>query len=555
MTASAASAVPSPAPAPARLTGAADPTGRADALVRWVLPLATLVFGVATARGYGVFRDELYYLACARHLDWGYVDHPPMVAVVAALVGWLFGESWLALRMVSALAFAATVLLVGDTTRALGGGAFARVTAQLVTAGAPIYLALFAVYSMNGLDVLIWAGLARIAVALLGGGDPRLWLAFGALAGIGLQTKFDVGLLGVGLAVGLVLSRRDVFAGRWVWIGGAVAALLFLPHVLWQLAHDLPTREFVANAQAGKITALSPFGYVASQLDSAGPVGFLTGATGLAWLLGAGAARRFRPLGWAVLVVLGVFAFSVSKPYYFAPAFAVLFPAAAVAIERLGGRTRGRIGGGTGAGAGASGSPASLAVAAARWRTPLRAVVIVAAVATFALAPLARPLLPVDSYLTYAGALGLRPDSSENHELGRLPQFFADMHGWEELARSVAAVHAALPPADRGRACIYAQNYGEAGAIDFFGPALGLPSAMSGHNSYWHWGPGSCSGVVVLMIGGDGEDHARNFAGVELAGVHRCSNCMPYENELPLWVARDLKVPIADAWVGSRHYD
>jgi 4-amino-4-deoxy-L-arabinose transferase-like glycosyltransferase len=170
--------------------------GRADRMVRWAPPLIVLAFYSVTAAGYGVFRDELYYFACARHLDWGYVDHPPMIAVLAAFVRVVFGESYLAARLLSALAAAGTVLLVGDTTRELGGGRWARLLAQLLCATAPVYLALFSIFSMNAFDVLVWAALIRIAARILTGGSPRLWLVFGVIAGLGLLNKLAVGLLG-----------------------------------------------------------------------------------------------------------------------------------------------------------------------------------------------------------------------------------------------------------------------------------------------------------------------------------------------------------------------
>jgi len=160
-----------------------------------------------------------------------------------------------------------------------------------------------------------------------------------------------------------------------------------------------------------------------------------------------------------------------------------------------------------------------------------------------------------DAYARYAAALGIRPGTDENHRIGRLPQFFADMHGWRELAESVAAVHAALPADDRARACVYGRNYGEAAAIDYFGPALGLPPAMSQHNSYWMWGPGSCTGAVIVIIGGERADHADDFATVAPAGIFRCADCMPYESDLTIWVGRGLKAPIAEAWTNGKHYD
>jgi 4-amino-4-deoxy-L-arabinose transferase-like glycosyltransferase len=283
---------------------------RAERIVRWAPPLIVLAFYAATAAGYGVFRDELYYFACARHLDWGYVDHPPMIAVLAALVRAVFGDSWLAARWLSAVAAAGTVLLVGDTARELGGGRWARVLAQLLCATAPVYLALFSIFSMNAFDVLVWAALIRVAARLLAGGPGRLWLVFGAIAGLGLLNKLDVGLLGAGLGIGLVLGWRvDVLRTRWIWIGGAIALVLFLPHVIWQAHHGWPTREFVANAQRAKIAYLGPLGFIAAQFRDVGPVGFTLALAGLGWLLVAARARPFRPLGWAVLTVLVVFLF------------------------------------------------------------------------------------------------------------------------------------------------------------------------------------------------------------------------------------------------------
>ncbi|HJQ98187.1 MAG TPA: glycosyltransferase family 39 protein [Candidatus Polarisedimenticolaceae bacterium] len=486
------------------------------------LPLAAFAFFAATVHGYGVFRDELYYIACARHLDWGYVDHPPLVALIAAV----FGPSWVVLRVVSAAAFAATILLVGDTAKEMGGGTFARIAAQLLAATAPIYLSLFSIYSMNAIDVLVWAALARIMARLLTGGDPRWWVAFGAVAGIGLQNKVDVGLLGVSIVVGLLLARRfELFRTRWIWIGGALAAALFAPHVLWQITHGFPTREFVANAQRHKIAGLSALGFLGSQIVMAGPPGCVASLAGLGWLFGS---RTYRALGWAVLAVLAMLAFSVSKPYYFSPTYTILFPAGGVAVEAWTRR---------------------------RFTAPLRAGAIVLILSVLIAAPLAKPLLSEDRYVRYAEALGVSARSDENHRMGRLPQFFADMHGWEEMARSVAHVVEELSPADRARACVYGQNYGEAAAIDYFRPSMGLPPAISGHNSYWMWGTGACSGELIVIIGGDREDHLRSFASVEDGGAHVAKDAMPYENDLTIWIARGLKVPLKDAWVASKHYD
>jgi hypothetical protein len=162
--------------------------------------------------------------------------------------------------------------------------------------------------------------------------------------------------------------------------------------------------------------------------------------------------------------------------------------------------------------------------------------------------PFAKPVLSTNAFLRYSAALGMAPRSEERQELGRLPQQYADMHGWRELASNLATVYRALPPADRERACIFVRNYGEAGAVDILGAPLGLPRAISGHNSYFLWGPRGCTGEVVIVLGGDRKDHEEAFASVELAAMHTCIDCMPYENNRPIWVARGARAPISEIW-------
>jgi len=168
--------------------------------------------------------------------------------------------------------------------------------------------------------------------------------------------------------------------------------------------------------------------------------------------------------------------------------------------------------------------------------------------------PFAKPVLSTDAFLRYSAALGIGPRSEERQELGRLPQHFADMHGWPELAAVLAQVHHALPPADRQRACIFVQNYGQAGAVDVLGAPLGLPRAISGHNSYYLWGPRGCTGEVVIALGGDRHGYEELFASVEQAAVHTCVDCMPYENNLPIWVLRGMRVPFAEIWPRVKHF-
>jgi hypothetical protein len=494
----------------------------------WALATLTLVLFVLTARGYGYFRDELYYLACGEHLDIGYVDHPPLIGIVAALVRSTLGESLIAIRLLPALAAAATVFLAGAIARELGGGGFAQALASVATVLCPVYLSVFSILSMNAFDVLIWAAAFLVLARLLRTGEERLWLAFGLIAGIGLQNKISVLFLGFGLTVGLVLSRRwEIFRSRYLWIGGGIAALIFLPHILWQMSHDWPTLEFMENARRFKMNALPPAAFVSEQVLYAGPIALPVWLSGLAFLMVSVQRRPYRTLGWAFLAILALMIATHAKPYYLGPAYTILFAAGGAAIERW---------------------------TSDRARTLRPALVATLAAGGVLVAPLAKPLLPKETFIRYSDWLGIQPAQDERNERGRLPQFYADMIGWPELAETVAKVHGTLPEGERSRACIFGQNYGQAGAIDFFGPALRLPKAVSAHNGYYLWGPRDCTGEVMIVIGDDRETLSKLFGSVELATTYTCSDCMPYENDKPIWIARGLRQPLREIWPSIKKF-
>jgi hypothetical protein len=480
-----------------------------------------LLFHLAFLPGYGVFRDELYYMACGRHPAWGYVDHPPLVGWIAWVVRHVVGDSHLALRVVAAVAAAATVFVAARIAKELGGGLFARLFTGVVMALLPIALALGSVYSMNVFDLLFWAVLYWILVRVLSGKDARLWLAFGAVAGLGLLNKISVLFLGFGLVVGLVLSRRwDVFRSRWFWTGGVVAGVIFLPHLIWEQVNGWPTLEFMDNARRFKMAPLSVGGFLSeTQLHTAAAPWLWV--LGVGWYLFARRGRPFQPLGFAFLTVLVVLIATGGKPYYLAAAYAAPLAAGAVAVEGL---------------------------TSVRFRWLRTALVVLVIAVGLLVAPLARPILPVDTFVRYAATLGIESAPEERHEMGRLPQFYADMHGWREMAETVAGVVRALPEEERARACVFGQNYGEAGAMEYFGPGLDLPPAISAHNSYWLWGPGACTGEVLIVIGDNRGRIEELFETVELGATFTCRDCMPYEDGSAIWIARHLRMPIADLW-------
>ncbi len=495
------------------------------------LPAVKLLVHLAAMGGYGYFRDEFYYLACSRELAWGYVDQPPLSLLLLWLARNLLGESLFALRLLPALAGAATVLLVGLMARELGGGRFAQALAMVAAIAAPIYLALNHIFSMNAFDVLLWALAAYLLIRILGGGEARLWLALGVVLGLGLENKISVLWLGFGLAVGLLATpERRRLASRWPWLALAISSLLFVPHLLWQVAHGWPTLEFMANATGQKMAGVAPLEFLSGQILVMNPATLPVWLAGLAFFFAHDGGRRYRLLGWTYLAVfLLLMASGTARANYLAPAYTWLFAGGGVAIEgwlaRLG------------------------------WPLVKEALVTLVVAAGVVLAPFGLPILPVPTYVAYADALGIAPRTDEKKELAELPQHYADMHGWEAMVATVAEVYQRLPPEDQARAVIFGQNYGQAGAVDLLGKEHGLPPAVSGHNNYWLWGPRGRDGSVVILIGGNPERLAEVFEEVERAATIECGYCMPYENHQPVWVARRMKLPLAEFWPRLKHFD
>src|SRR5512139_3060694 len=248
---------------------------------------AKLLVHLATASRYGYFGDELYFLACGEHLDWGYVDQPPLVGLVAWLVRHTLGTSLFAIRSVSAVAGAALVVLTGLLARELGGGRFAMGLSALASALGFVYIVFHYLFTMNALEPLFWTGCAFVVVRIVKTGDQRLWLWFGLLAGLGLENKYSMGVYGLGVVVGLVLSpERRALRKPWIWLGGALAGLVFLPNLVWNVRHGWPFLEFLRGVrESGRDVVLAPLEYVAHQVFNANPAGLPLWLAGLGWLL------------------------------------------------------------------------------------------------------------------------------------------------------------------------------------------------------------------------------------------------------------------------------
>jgi hypothetical protein len=489
------------------------------------LVAAKLVLQFSGIRHYGFFRDELYYIACGEHLAWGYVDQPPLVAFLAWFSRHLLGNSLVSVRLLPVLAGAAVVFMTGILARELGGGRFAQFLAALAILFAPAYLAFDSFFSMNAFEPLIWLICAWIVVQIVRGASPRLWLAFGALAGVGLENKHTMFVFGFALVAGLVISgRMEVFHSRWIWIGGLIALAIFLPNFVWEARHGWPQIEVVRNAQLYKNVPISPLRFLGEQVIFLDPLALPIWLGGLAWCFWARAGKPFRFLGWTYLIVLTTFVVLRGKSYYTLPVYPLLMATGGVAFEQLCRSNGLRV-----------------------WRVAFPALLVIGGLIAL---PFGIPLLPVGDLIRYSALLpATRVVETERDAFyAPLPQLYADMFGWDTLATTVAQVYYSLPESDRADCGILGGNYGEAGAIDHYGPELGLPKALSGHNSYFYWGPRGYSGACMIIFGERSGEFIKLFGDVRLAATSTSALAMPNEQSVPVYVCRKPIFPLAVLW-------
>jgi hypothetical protein len=472
---------------------------------------------------YGYFRDELYFAACGEHLAWGYVDHAPGVAFASWISRALFGDSLFALRLLPALSAAPKVFLAGWMAREVGAGKFAQSFAALLVFLAPIYLTFDNFLSMNAFEPVFWMTCAAIVLRILNGGSPRLWLWFGAVAGVALLNKHSMLFFGSGIAMGLLLtSARKQFARVEIWVGLAIAFLIFLPNLLWEIHNGYPTIALLRTVIGTKYTTVSPLTYIGEQLLLVNPLAAPVWLAGLYFFIFDKHGRKYAVLGYAYLVVLIEMILLHGKIYYLAPAYIMLLAAGAVWCER------------------------KIFSRASAWLKPtiLAPLILSALIA----APLAVPILPVAVAEKYCAFWKVQDIKVENVPLNTLPQLFGDMFGWQEQVRTLARAVQSLPANDQPQVTLLAYNYGEAGAIDYFGKHYNLPKAISGHNQYGAWGPRGASGDVVVTIGFTKERLDRAFGEVMVFETISPAYALPEESNLTIYICWQPRKNLADSW-------
>ena len=472
---------------------------------------------------YGYFRDELYYAACGEHLAWGYVDHAPLVALASRVSRGLFGDSLFALRLLPALSAAPKVWLGGWMAREVGGARFAQFFAALLVFLAPIYLTFDNFLSMNAFEPVFWMACAAIVLRILNSGSPRLWIAFGIVAGIGILNKHSMLFFGSGITIGLLLTpARKLFARIEIWVALLVVFLIFLPNLLWEIRNGYPTIALLHTVIGTKYSTVSPLTYVGEQFLLVNPLAAPFWLAGLYFFLFDREGRKYAVLGYAYLIVLLEMILLHGKIYYLAPAYIMLLAVGAVWWER------------------------KIFVRSGVWLKP--AVLVPIILSGIIAAPLAMPILPVAAAVKYCAFFGVQEVKVENVPLNSLPQLFGDMFGWQQQVQTISRAVHSLPASDQSRVTLLAYNYGEAGAIDYFGKNYGLPKAISGHNQYGAWGPRGASGDPVVAIGFTKQRLDREFGEVKAFATISPEYALPEESGLTIYICRGPRTNFSANW-------
>ena len=493
-----------------------------------IAAIAVFAIHLVANPGYGYFRDELYFIICGFHPQWGYVDQPPVVPLLAALTQ-SFGHSLLLLRAVPALFAGAGAYVVCELVEEFGGSAFAQSFAVIVYFFTPVLMSFGMKVSPDEVGLFTWPLIALLFVKIARGADPRLWLAAGAVAGLSIESKYSVLFFLAAIVAGALLTQeRRILLTRWAGAGLGIAFFIALPNLLWQLHYGLPMLELLRNGQSGKNLIVSPPVYALQELVITNFLLAPLWIAGLVWLLWN---RRYRFLGYTYVLLIALMLAFHGKHYYPADVYPILIAAGAVAAGTW----------------------------AQRHMTARAALVAYAVLAGLVFTPDTLPVLSEQQYIAYASARNTllhisskTTETEHGREDNALPADWADMHGWPEMAQRAKAVYESLPPAQRARAVVFAGNYGEASAVEFFTP--GIP-VISEHNQYWLWGPRGYDGQVVVQINGSCFRSMGLFASRTRAGTIRSRYAINYETNIPIWICRNAKKPLTEVWPQIKSYE
>ncbi|MGL1887569.1 MAG: glycosyltransferase family 39 protein [Reichenbachiella sp.] len=488
--------------------------------------------------GYGIFRDELYYLSCADHLAFGYVDHPPFSIWVLKLYTSIFGDHWAAIRVVPMAVSILSTYLIVKCIGSLKGDALAKWIAGVAFIAAPINMAFTSYYSMNAFEICFWLlGFYQMTKVLNHPKSNITWIWFGVIIGAGMMNKISMTWFAIGFVLYLVISPdRKLLVTTGPYLSGIVALLIFSPFLIWNYYHDWAHLEFAKNASTFKYSGISRMDFLSEQLLLENP--------------------------YVLILLLGSALFLFSKKYAWQQKAPMVLFVSTISILLLKGNVKSEYMASSYAAVFISGSIYLSDIVNKRWQiNTLKIYAIFYLLTGLFLVPLACPMLPAQQFIIYQQFLGLSAKNTEGKKESALPQFFADMHGWETIARTVAIASNQLTKFEKQNVVIVTNNYGEASAMAYYQEQFDLPPAVSKHNNHYLWGKELTENrqFDVFIVIGDDPDHLRDLFEVVEEHVTQieCGYCMPYENNQAIHIVKKARndVDIMKDYFSEKNYN
>lgn len=480
---------------------------------------------------YGYFRDELFYMTISENLNFSNLSMLPLTPTVLAIIRCLLGDSLKALHFLPAFCGALIVLLTGFITRKLGGKKFALTLAAIAVIIPPGYLGMDSLFTYDMLDKFFWVMIIYILFLIIKKPEPRFWLLFGIVMGLGLLNKISILFLGFAIVAALLLTpERKYFTNKWLWIGGLLAIFCLFPFIYWQYTQGWPILSYGKYYSASKTYSVSFLEFTWYQILGMHPLTLPIWLSGLWFALFSSRGKEYRLFGWVYLILFILFFLMKAKFYFLTPAYPFLIASGAVVVEG--------------------------SIEKRNWDTLKGVILSFMVIGGIITAYIAMPILPVDTFIKISAILSKDAGvKTERHEMGELPQHFADRFGWEKMATTVANVYSKLPEKEKSKACIFAGNYGEAGAIRFFGKKYGLPEPISGHGWHYYQGTKNYTSEIVIFIGIPIRYLQSHFDEIIQSDIFQCQYCMPYENNQPVYVCRKPKRSLKEILEDLKHFD
>lgn len=483
------------------------------------LSLVKFIIHLIGNHNYGFHRDELLHLSVSEHLDWGYFEFPPFIALVGRFAHFIFGYSLPGVRFFATLAGIGIVILCCLMAKELAGKAKAVFLSGIaVLAFLPFYRN-HCLFQPVAFDQFFWTLGFYYLIRFINSEKRKYLIYIGITAGLGLMNKYTFLVWGLGIVVGLLFFQKGKwFRNQWLYIAGLIVLLISLPNIIWEYQHNFPLLLHMQKLRESQLDEIGPYDFLIEQIKL--PFTFVLSLIGLVAFFRRNQLGKYKPLGIAILVIFATMWILQSKAYYFFAAYPLLFAAGSVQIEKLLQR-----------------QPI--------WIYAIAAVLLL----PMAYLPKAIPILPIDDYVQYAK---LKPESD-----GRilLPDDYADMFGWEEQVKLIDSVYQTLPQNDKAQCFIWAENYGEAGAIKILGKKYGLPDPVCLHGSFWTWGTGTTNRKICISIGNEKEAVLQHFYGdIKLVKMIKHKYAIDEENNIPLYLCRNPKLDLKQKWPELEKY-